>query len=422
MERTERHRHASATRCFIALITAGALSIGACSNESTSAPVLSAGAAGMPLVAGRPSVDAGGSGGTQAGTGGGRAGDGGEAHAGTAGSAASAGSAGEGGCVPNESDALPPTSSAPRTLAETGLFSGATPLTIAATVRRYIPKYPLWSDGADKDRYIYLPKCSTIDTTDMDHWKFPIGTRLWKMFSIAPAGEGATSKRIETRLMHRYGPAQSDWLFAVYQWSESAPDDPSAAIAVPDGVQNANGTDHDIPSETECQNCHGKLRERALGFSAFQLSHPATGDDLTIEAISNLGWLTAPAPQGFEIPGTPTQQAALGYLHGNCGGCHNSSAQLPPSNALLLRLLVGQTDYATTDIVTTTVGVATFGEPGASGPLRISPGEPANSSVLTRMQARGNDLQMPPLETTSSELPDTAGGVSAVTAWIESIQ
>jgi hypothetical protein len=427
MERLERHRYVTGAHWFVALGTTVVFGIGACSDDEQSAPQPSSGAAGMLAAAGEPSAEQGGFGGADAGAGGQQAGAGGETAAGMAGMAEMAGMAGEmalagaGGCAAPDTDALPPTSTAPPTLAETGLYSNAAPLTLAAHVHHYVPKYPLWSDGADKDRYIYLPPCSTIDTSDMDHWKFPVGTRLWKTFTVPSSGAGA-GKRIETRLLHRYGSAQGNWLFAAYQWDESAPDDPSAAILVSDGVTNANGTDHDIPSETQCQNCHGKLRERVLGFGAFQLSHPAAGDDLTIESLSNRGWLTVPAPQGFEVPGTPVQQAALGYLHGNCGGCHNSSAQLPPSSALLLRLLVGQTDYATTDIVASTVGVGTFGEPLKSGAFRIAPMDPTNSSVLTRMQARGSEQQMPPLETTSSELPDTAGGVAAVAAWVASLQ
>lgn len=421
MKGLEPRRRATSALGSFAIIAIGSLGNGACSKDEPGAPLLSGATSGAPHVAGQPTLGLGGSasGGGMAGSAGVSAGTAGQVQGGMAGSPSIGGAA---GCTETDAEVLPPTRTAPRTLGETGLFSQGTPLGVAANVRHYIPGYPLWSDGADKDRYIYIPKCSTIDTSDMDHWKFPVGTRLWKSFRAAAAGGSGEPQRIETRWLHRYGPAQSDWLFAVYQWDESTPDDPTAALAVSEGVKNANGTEHDIPSEAECQNCHGKLRERVLGFGAFQLSHAATGDDLTIETISKMGWLTVPAPDGFEVPGTPVQQAALGYLHGNCGGCHNSSAQLPPSSALLLRLLVGQTSYASTDIVISTVGVATFGEPAVSGAFRIAPADPANSSVLTRMQARGSDLQMPPLETTSSELPDTAGGVAAVAAWVASLE
>ena len=47
---------------------------------------------------------------------------------------------------------------------------------------------------------------------------------------------------------------------------------------------------------------------------------------------------------------------------------------------------------------------------------------PDNSAILLRMKARGIQLQMPPLITTSTKVADTDGGVAAVTAWINSIQ
>ena len=45
--------------------------------------------------------------------------------------------------------------------------------------RRLIsPRYPLWSDGAEKQRYLSLPPGTQIDTSNMDDWKFPVGTRV----------------------------------------------------------------------------------------------------------------------------------------------------------------------------------------------------------------------------------------------------
>lgn len=308
---------------------------------------------------------------------------------------------------------LPPMTVAPSTLAETGLYSAAgsadSPPTVAPHARFYEAKYPLWSDGATKERYIYVPRCATIDTTDMDHWSFPVGTRLWKNFSV-------DGQRVETRLIHRYGQGTTDWLFATYGWDASKPNDPSAAVAVLHGQPRTNGTMHDIPDPSACTACHGKLPDKPLGFSAFQLSHSGSG--LTMAKLSNWGWLSVPAPQGFEPPGTPVQRAALGYLHGNCGGCHNSHGQFPRDNPMKLRLLVGQTDYELTDTVLTTVGVATLHEnPELNGKPRIAAQSASDSAIYLRMSDR-DDYPMPPLGT---KLPDEDGGIAAILSWIEAI-
>lgn len=305
---------------------------------------------------------------------------------------------------------LPASSVAPATLAETGLFaSAASAAQVASYVHLYQAKFPLWADGAGKDRYIFLPRCASIDSSDMDHWQFPVGTRLWKHFSV----EG---KRVETRMLHRYGSGNADWLYATYGWDDTQPDDPRATVAVLHGSPNANGTLHDIPDPSACPSCHGKLPDKPLGFSAFQLSH--AGEGLNMQRLSDWGMLSVPARSGFPVPGSAVQQAALGYLHGNCGGCHNADGAIPRENPMRLRLLVGQTSYAQTDIVVTTMGVPTVNAyPELHDKPRIDPRAPANSAVYLRMSDR-NKFPMPPLAT---KFADTDTGVAAVAAWIDSL-
>jgi hypothetical protein len=328
---------------------------------------------------------------------------------------------------------LPNETVAPATLADTGLYATldgaggdgagggggggagsvdlAMPIAIAPYVKTFAPKYPLWADGAKKDRYVYIPKCATIDNTDPDHWKFPVGTRFWKTFTV-------DNKVVETRTMHRFGEGALDWTYATYQWDVNKPADPASALLVSDvGVPNANGTTHDIPSLGQCKTCHNGLPEKILGFGSIQLSHDSAGVDLTLKKISDLGWLTKAAPAGgYLVPGTPVQQAALGYMHGNCGGCHNDSTPTPASKPQILRLSVGQTMYATTDAVTTTVGVVVVsGNAAITGKNRITLNDPQNSAILIRMMSRVAGVQMPPLGT---KLADTDGGVKVVTDWI----
>ena len=57
------------------------------------------------------------------------------------------------------------------------------------------PTEALWSDGAVKRRFIYLPPGTTIDTTNMDEWVFPVGTKFWKEFSVDGRKLRTTDKR-----------------------------------------------------------------------------------------------------------------------------------------------------------------------------------------------------------------------------------
>ena len=290
---------------------------------------------------------------------------------------------------------------APGTLAETGLYlSGSSdPSDFAPYIRAFQPRYELWSDGAEKHRFAYLPACTQIDTTDMDYWKFPVGVRFWKEFH-------RDGTLVETRFIHRYGPGENDWLFAPYQWdtSELTPD---KALRVDDGVSNANGTQHDIPSRADCVTCHVNLPEPPLAFSAIQLSHTLSG--VTLRALSDEGSLSVPADRDYSPPGDERARAGLGYLHANCGHCHNSHVRtagnsLPGDPAPRFRLSVSDTTVQSTTTYTTLVSIGTF-NPAYGDYNRIEPCNPGLSSIFLRMLTRESD-QMPPLAT---ELVDEAG-------------
>jgi hypothetical protein len=317
----------------------------------------------------------------------------------------------------------PPSSSggigtAPALLTDTGLFVQETstdPWTLAPYVQSFQPEYALWSDGAEKARHIYLPGCATIDTSDMDHWSFPVGTRLWKQFT-------RDDVRVETRMLWRFGAGVGDWVMATYQWPlpvGSEPPDPELATLVDvAGVMNANGTQHDIPGTGACTNCHGKLSERVLGFSAIQLSHALGG--VTFTELADRGILSyVPVRTGYDPPGDATAKSALGYLHSNCGNCHNDTGQATGPTQMHLRLLVGEQTVASTGAWTTARNVPTFN--GQFAMDRIEPTQPGQSSVLVRMARNpsiGELLPMPPI---GRELPDTNGGIAAVTAWVNSL-
>jgi len=64
----------------------------------------------------------------------------------------------------------------------------------------FTPRYPLWSDGMDKRRWLHLPAGTAIDKADADAWDFPRGARAWKEFS-------RDGKRVETRFIERLADA-----------------------------------------------------------------------------------------------------------------------------------------------------------------------------------------------------------------------
>src|SRR5690349_1150852 len=85
------------------------------------------------------------------------------------------------------------TPSGPRRLSSAGLYTNIAKKELAKDLVEFTPRYQLWSDGAEKRRWIRLPKGATIDKTDIGRWRFPVGTQFFKEFSL----EG---RRLETRL------------------------------------------------------------------------------------------------------------------------------------------------------------------------------------------------------------------------------
>jgi hypothetical protein len=341
---------------------------------------------------------------TQAGGAGGAGGIGG---AGGVGTGAAGGAGGSGGdCV----SSLPADEELPALLSETGLYDDIATKAVAARVERFVPRHALWSDAADKERWVYLPECGTIDTSDMNDWSLPVGTRLWKEFSVGGA-------RIETRLIERIGDGPHEFAFTSYLWNAEE----TEATRVPDGVVDAKGTDHDVPDEGTCRACHGSHAtgggrpSRALGFSALQLSEAS---ELSLEALAASGRLSDPPAGPLPIPGdNPTEREALGYLHANCGHCHNATSDRVQTVDLNLWLDVEATAVMDTGAYQTGVGVPNTLFADQHVTARIEPGDPGSSAVWFRMNERGNNAQMPPV---GSETVD-ATGLAAVQSWIEAL-
>src|SRR5262245_59299053 len=84
----------------------------------------------------------------------------------------------------------------PERLTQTGLYAAGTTEDIAPDVHFFRPRFELWSDGALKRRFIWLPPGAQVDTSDMDSWQLPVGTKLWKEFT-------RDDVRVETRLLQR---------------------------------------------------------------------------------------------------------------------------------------------------------------------------------------------------------------------------
>lgn len=310
----------------------------------------------------------------------------------------------------------------PRHLSDTGLYAMGT-LTVAVTNRPFSPQYPLWTDGARKSRWIYLPPGTTIDTTDIDAWKFPVGTRFWKEFEFG-------GRRVETRMLWRK--RDGGWAFASYVWNEAQTDAELApAQGIPAVAEVASGKRHSIPSVEDCRNCHVTDRVEALGFTALQLStdrdplaphaDALTGDMLTTKTLVEQRLLTPARPELVASPprihaDDPVTRAVLGTLSANCGNCHNAQSSIASLGLLLRQPAYGSRDQVEDDVRRLLGRTSKWQVPHTTPEksVYISPGAPDLSGLLLRMRSRRPSTQMPPLGTVIAD----QSSVDLVTGWI----
>ncbi len=311
----------------------------------------------------------------------------------------------------------------PDRLVHTGLYAAGIAGVVDPRNRPFAPQYPLWSDGAAKRRWIYLPAGTTVDITRIDAWEFPVGTRFWKEFSFQ-------GRKVETRLLWKATPAR--WITASYVWNETGTD---AVLAPENGLRGvldvAPGRSHDIPSTVDCAACHGSTSTRPLGFNALQLSddrdpnaihqEPLEPGMLTLSGLIAQGLASPARPELAAAPPRiaterPDTRAVLGYLASNCGSCHNGADNLaPPAPVLRMRALLEDGDAVARQLI----GHPTQWQvPGAAEgtSVLVDPASPQNSALLVRMRSRRPSSQMPPLGTVVRD--DAA--VEAVSRWLRS--
>ena len=128
--------------------------------------------------------------------------------------------------------------------------------------------------------------------------------------------------------------------------------------------------------------------------------------------------LTVVPQLDVNFPGSNIEKDALGYLHANCGNCHNDSPDGIPHNDLNLWVNTFDSTVEQTGTWKTAVNQPTSGFKDQHTTLRIDTINPQKSALLYRMTERGNIAQMPPIASTIHDLT----GIETVRAWIEELQ
>lgn len=294
----------------------------------------------------------------------------------------------------------------PRKLSDTGLFENVPQHRLHAGAIPYSVNAPLWSDGAEKERFLILPETDEpIGFHPTASWDFPDRTVAVKSFSFELEEGNPDSRRwVETRLLTRQA---GEWIGYSYHWNDEQTDATLVEKAGADRTFKIRRTDGTVreqqwryPSRTECMVCHSRAAKFVLGLSTLQLNREHDYGDIRsnqLEVFRSFGMLpqakAADEYQRLVDPADDSQELSVrvrSYLHANCAQCHvwagggNSQFDLSFLKSLDETKLIDERPLHHTY--------------GIEEARLVAPGEPERSILLNRIARRGPG-QMPQLAT-----------------------
>lgn len=311
--------------------------------------------------------------------------------------------------APQVSDAAVTGAAFPRNLSEFGFFADGARQLPAVGVTPYALNTPLWSDGAEKLRFIYLPEGTQLAADGEGLLTFPVGAAIIKTFAF---GAGAERRLIETRvLLHR----KDGWVALPYRWNAEQTE---ATLALAGGrldlvTPAGEAISYGIPNKNQCKTCHSKdgqvipIGPKARNVSAEWL-WTMRGKGVLAGDISNGNRL----PDWRTHATGPAEPLARAYLDVNCAHCHQPGGGASNSG---LDLRWEQSDAHAIGIMKRPVAAGR----GAGGhDFSVLPGQPDASILLYRMDSDEPGIAMPELGKASVD----KDGVAVVRRWIAEMQ
>jgi len=296
----------------------------------------------------------------------------------------------------------------PMQLSKTGCVDAADPTKMAPGLVPYGVNMELWSDGAEKKRYLALPDGTQLHATPEGHLDLPKGAVAVKEFAIG-------GKRIETRLL-RHHPDDS-WSGSTYEWNDAQTD----ATLLEDKKEKklSTGQTWFFPSPIQCFICHKDTSGVTLGTEALQLNRDFdyTSGQRTnqLTTLADIGYVDARLEPGKapKLPAIdsadPATDRARAYLHANCSFCHREGGGTGVD--MEFRFGVPFDKMQVCDKLAA--------NSGGRGTTRVVPGKPQESVLFLRMTSRG-DVGYGPMPPLSSNVVDDKAA-AALSAWISSL-
>lgn len=309
----------------------------------------------------------------------------------------------------------------PKRLSEFGLFEDIAAQRPAKGVTPYTLRTALFSDHANKYRFVFVPSGSMAQYREHEVFEFPVGTALIKTFAY-PADLSkpeADVTLIETRLLVR---RQDGWTGWAYLWDAEKNDGilKKAGARLDVTFRDFAGANrkisYKVPNVNQCKNCHSLNNEFVpIGPKARNLNFPvdATGhtqlDEWFEAAIVEPAPTPPPPPVAdWQDENEPLEARARAYLDVNCAHCHRKGGSASNSGLFLTHGEENRVAYG--------IGKRPVAAGRGSGGFEfaIEPGHPERSILIYRMKSRDPGVMMPEL---GRALADDAA-ITMLSEWI----
>ena len=299
----------------------------------------------------------------------------------------------------------------PRSLSDYGFFLDG-PDRPAETLIPYALRNPLFSDYAEKHRFIHLPDGARLTVGADGRVDFPVGTALIKSFGYD--GEGGTLDVIETRVLLR---REDGWLALPYVWNEDHSDAALkvAGTRIPVAFTDPSGEAHRIsyavPNKNQCKQCHSRNGVIApIGPVWQEMVFPRGGDRERVAERTSFPSNTLIPSARWDDPDAPIAARAGSYLRANCAHCHSREGAASNSGLYYDEALG---PYAVSGWRKRPVAAGR-----ASGGFEyvVDPGKPSQSILIHRMKSVDPGIAMPEIGRATVHKE----GVAVVEEWIRS--
>ena len=303
-------------------------------------------------------------------------------------------------------------------LSDYGLFADMAAAQPAPGVVPYDLVNPLFSDHAQKHRFVFVPAGAAADYDASDVFDFPVGTVLIKTFAFAPdmRTPEAGAYRIETRLLiHK----ATGWAAFAYIWNEAGTEAEYAPIGGRRAIEtiSPSGTaltiSYSVPNQNQCKTCHQAGDALSpIGPKARNLNRDGQLEDWVARGLlTGLGGDVPAEPAAFDV-GLPVEARARAWLDVNCAHCHK-----PDGSASNSGLFLSSTETDPSKLGISKRPVAAGRGAGSLFQV-IVPGAPDRSILAYRMASVEPGVAMPEL---GRSVPDPEG-LALVREWIAEME